>query len=142
MTDVDGRSHQRGISPRIPTSTPQVKAGKVRALAVGAAKRQAALPDVPTADEAGLPGYHVSNWVGLVAPAGAPPAIVDKLNKEITAIMQSPEMQKQLENQGLEFTVHDPGRVRHVHGEGIGQMGTRREGGRHYSAMTSTRGRL
>jgi tripartite-type tricarboxylate transporter receptor subunit TctC len=107
MTDVMG-GHTNAAFATIPTSTPQVKAGKVRGLAVGAAKRQAALPDVPTADEAGLPGYHVSNWVGLAAPAGAPPAIVDKLNKEITAIMQSPEMQKQLENQGLEFISMTP----------------------------------
>ena len=107
MTDVMG-GHTNAAFATIPTSTPQVKAGKVRALAVGAAKRQAALPDVPTADEAGLPDYHVSNWVGLVAPAGAPPAVVDKLNKEIAAIMQSPEMQKQLENQGLEFISMTP----------------------------------
>ena len=70
----------------MPTATPQVKSGKVRALAVGGAKRQAALPDVPTAAEAGLPGYEVANWVGIVAPAGTPAAIVDKLNKEIAAV--------------------------------------------------------
>lgn len=107
MTDVMG-GHTNAAFATIPTATPQVKAGKVRALAVGASRRQAALPDVPTADEAGLPGYHVSNWVGLVAPAGIPAAIVDKLNKEIAVIMQSPEMQKQLENQGLEFTAMTP----------------------------------
>jgi tripartite-type tricarboxylate transporter receptor subunit TctC len=107
MTDVMG-GHTNAAFATIPTSAPQVKASKVRALAVGASKRQAALPDVPTADEAGLPGYHVSNWVGIVAPAGTPSAIVDKLNKEVAAIMQSPEMQKQLANQGLEFTAMTP----------------------------------
>ena len=107
MTDVMG-GHTNAAFATIPTAAPQVNAGKVRALAVGATKRQAALPDVPTADEAGLPGYHVSNWVGLVAPAGAPPAIVEKLNKEIAAIMQTPEMRKQLENQGLEFSAMTP----------------------------------
>jgi tripartite-type tricarboxylate transporter receptor subunit TctC len=107
MTDVMG-GHTNAAFATIPTSTPQVRAGKVRALAVGASKRQAALPDVPTADEAGLPGYHVSNWVGIVAPAGTPSAVVDKLNKEVAAIMQSPEMQKQLANQGLEFTAMTP----------------------------------
>ncbi|MBX9773070.1 MAG: tripartite tricarboxylate transporter substrate binding protein [Xanthobacteraceae bacterium] len=107
MTDVMG-GHTNAAFATIPTATPQVNAGRVRALAVGASKRQAALPDVPTADEAGLPGYHVSNWVGLVAPAGAPPAIVDKLNKEIAAIMQTPDMQKQLANQGLEFVSMTP----------------------------------
>jgi tripartite-type tricarboxylate transporter receptor subunit TctC len=109
MTDVmGGHSHTNAAFATIPTATPQVKAGKVRALVVGASKRQAALPDVPTADEAGLPGYHVANWVGLVAPAGTPPAIVDKLNKEVAAIMQSPDMQKQLANQGLEFVSMTP----------------------------------
>jgi len=107
MTDVMG-GHTSAAFATIPTATPQVNSGKVRALAVGASKRQAALPDVPTADEAGLQGYHVSNWVGIVAPAGAPSAIVDKLNKEIAAIMQSPEMQKQLANQGLEFVAMTP----------------------------------
>jgi tripartite-type tricarboxylate transporter receptor subunit TctC len=107
MTDVMG-GHTSAAFATIPTATPQVNAGKVRALAVGASKRQAALPDVPTAAEAGLPGYHVSNWVGLVAPAGVPAAIVDKLNKEVAAIMQTPEMRKQLENQGLEFTAMSP----------------------------------
>ena len=101
MTDVIG-GHTKAVFATIPTAAPQVKAGKVRALGVGAAKRQAALPDVPTAAEAGLPGYDVANWVGIVAPAGTPAAIVDKLNKEIAAIMQSPEMQKQLANQGPE----------------------------------------
>ncbi len=99
MTDVIG-GHTNAAFATIPTAAPQVKAGKVRALGVGLAKRQAALPDVPTVAEAGLPGYEVANWVGIVAPAGTPPAIVDKLNKEIAAIMESPEMQKQLANQG------------------------------------------
>jgi tripartite-type tricarboxylate transporter receptor subunit TctC len=107
MTDVMG-GHTNAAFATIPTATPQVRAGKVRALVVGASKRQAALPDVPTADEAGLPGYHVANWVGIVAPAGTPPAIVDKLNKEIAAIMQSPDLQKQLTNQGLESNIMSP----------------------------------
>ncbi len=107
MTDVMG-GHTNAAFATIPTATPQVRAGKVRALAVGAAKRQATLPDVPTAAEAGVPGYEVANWVGLVAPAGTPPAIVAKLNKDIAAIMQSPEVQKQLANQGLETTSMTP----------------------------------
>jgi len=107
MTDVMG-GHTNAAFATIPTAVPQVKAGKVRALAVGAPKRQTALPDVPTAAEAGLPSYDVANWVGLVAPAGTPAAIVDKLNEEVAAIMQSPEMQKQLANQGLEFVSMTP----------------------------------
>ena len=95
MTDVIG-GHTSAVFATVPTATPQVKSGKVRALAVGSPKRQAALPDVPTAAEAGLPGYEIANWVGIVAPAGTPPAIVEKLNKEITAIMQSAEVQARL----------------------------------------------
>jgi tripartite-type tricarboxylate transporter receptor subunit TctC len=107
MIDVVG-GHTNAIFATVPTATPQVKSGKARALAVGAAKRQAALPDIPTATEAGLPGYDVSNWVGLVAPAGTPAAIVDKLNKEIAVIMQSDEMQKQLAAQGAETVTMPP----------------------------------
>jgi tripartite-type tricarboxylate transporter receptor subunit TctC len=99
MIDVIG-GHTNVVFATVPTATPQVKSGKVRALAIGAPKRQAALPDIPTAAEAGLPGYDVSNWVGIVAPAGTPAAIVDKLNKEIASIMQSAEVQAQLAKLG------------------------------------------
>jgi tripartite-type tricarboxylate transporter receptor subunit TctC len=107
MIDVVG-GHTNAIFATVPTATPQVKSGKARALAVGALKRQAALPDVPTATEAGLPGYDVANWVGIVAPAGTPAAIVDKLNKEITAAMQSADVQAQLAKQGAETTTMTP----------------------------------
>jgi tripartite-type tricarboxylate transporter receptor subunit TctC len=107
MIDVVG-GHTNAIFATVPTATPQVKSGKARALAVGAAKRQEALPDVPTAAEAGLPNYDVSNWVGIVAPAGTPAAIVDKLNKEIAAAMQSDEVKTQLANQGAETLYMTP----------------------------------
>jgi tripartite-type tricarboxylate transporter receptor subunit TctC len=107
MIDVVG-GHTNAIFATVPTATPQVKSGKARALAVGATKRQPVLPDVPTAAEAGLPGYDVANWIGIVAPAGTPAAIVDKLNKEIAAAMQSPEVQKQLANEGAETTSMTP----------------------------------
>ena len=107
MIDVVG-GHTNAIFATVPTAMPQVKAGKARALAVGALTRQSVLPDVPTATEAGLPGYDVANWVGIVAPAGTPTAIVDKLNKEIAAAMQSPEVQKQLVNEGAETTYMTP----------------------------------
>ena len=107
MIDVVG-GHTNAIFATVPTATPQVKSGKARALAIGALKRQSVLPDVPTATEAGLPGYDVANWVGIVAPAGTPAAIVDKLNKEIAAAMQSPEVQKQLANEGAETTYMTP----------------------------------
>jgi tripartite-type tricarboxylate transporter receptor subunit TctC len=107
MIDVVG-GHTNAIFATVPTATPQVKSGKARALAVGALTRQSVLPDVPTATEAGLPGYDVANWVGIVAPAGTPATIVDKLNKEIAAAMQSPGVQKQLVNEGAETTYMTP----------------------------------
>jgi tripartite-type tricarboxylate transporter receptor subunit TctC len=101
MIDVVG-GHTKTIFATMPTALPQVKSGKVKALGVGSAARQPVLPDVPTANEAGLPGYEVANWVGIVAPAGTPTAIVEKLNAEITAAMESPEVQKQLLAEGAE----------------------------------------
>jgi tripartite-type tricarboxylate transporter receptor subunit TctC len=101
MIDVVG-GHTKAIFATIPTGAPQVKSGKVRPLAVGAAKRVAVLPDVPTAAEAGLPGYEVANWVGIVAPAGTPAVIVEKLGKEVSAALGSPELQKHLANDGLD----------------------------------------
>ena len=101
MIDVVG-GHTKAIFATTSTGAPQIRSGKVRALGVGSAMRQAALPEVPTLTEAGLPGYEVANWVGIVAPAGTPQAIVDKLHKEISAAMDSPEVQQQLAAQGAE----------------------------------------
>jgi tripartite-type tricarboxylate transporter receptor subunit TctC len=84
------------------TTSPMLRSGKLRALGVGALKRSSILPELPTIDEAGVPGYDVSNWIGLMAPAGVPAAVVDTLHKEITAILQTPETQKQLAARGAE----------------------------------------
>ena len=101
MIDVIG-GHTKAAFPTMLTAGPQVRSGKLRALGIGAAKRQPVLPEVPTFAEAGLPGYEVANWVGIVAPAGTPAAIVEKLHKEISVAMESPEVQKQLANEGAE----------------------------------------
>ena len=69
------------------------RSGKVRALGVGETKRHPLLPEVPTIAEAGVPGYAAANWIGVVAPAGTPAAIVEKLNKEMSAALDSPEVQ-------------------------------------------------
>ena len=79
---------------------PHVKSGKLRVLAVGAPARLAALPDVPTVAEAGLPGYEFQVWIGIVAPAGTPAAVVDRLNNEIRAALAVPEIRDQLVNEG------------------------------------------
>jgi len=73
---------------------PSIKAGKVRALAVTSAQRLALLPDVPTMAEAGLPGFESYNWQGVVAPAGTPREIVERLNREINAILAKPDQRE------------------------------------------------
>jgi tripartite-type tricarboxylate transporter receptor subunit TctC len=85
------------------TSTmPHLRSGRVRALALGGAQRSPALPDLPTVTEAGLP-YEASNWIGLVAPAGTPTAVVEKLHKEIASIQNSPKVQQQLAAEGADI---------------------------------------
>ena len=93
----------------MPTVLPHVKAGKLRALASIGLARTVALPDVPTVAESGLPGFEVSNWIGLFAPAGTPSEIVAKLNAEVQKIMQSPDVQKRLETEGARFIPTTPG---------------------------------
>lgn len=81
----------------------QVKAGSVRAVAVSTAKRTAALPDVPTADEQGLKGYDANTNGGFLAPAGTPKAIIAKLNAEINAALKLPDVRAKLEAAGIEI---------------------------------------
>ena len=84
----------------LPPSLPQIKAGKLKALAVTSTTRAAALPDVPTMAEAGLPGFEASSWFGVLAPAGTPPAIVAKLNAEIGKWLASPDAKEKLQALG------------------------------------------
>jgi tripartite-type tricarboxylate transporter receptor subunit TctC len=77
-----------------------VKAGKVRALATSGKVRSAVMPDVPTLSEAGVPGYEAVIWLGLIAPKNTPPAIVDRLNAEITRIVSRPDTQAEWAKQG------------------------------------------
>jgi tripartite-type tricarboxylate transporter receptor subunit TctC len=80
----------------LPPSLPQIKAGKLRALAVTSSTRSPALPDTPTIAESGLPGYEASSWFGVLAPAGTPPAIIAKLNAEIAAWLATPEAKEKM----------------------------------------------
>lgn len=84
------------------SALPHVKSGRLRAFAVTTAKRTKPLPDVPTVAEAGVPGFEYSTWYGLVAPAGVPRPIIDKLNKATVASLSDPEVRKRYEFQGLE----------------------------------------
>ncbi len=84
----------------LPSALAQIKAGKLRALAVTSAQRAAALPDAPTIAESGLPGYEASSWFGLLAPAGTPADVVAKINGEIARWLASPEAKEKLSSQG------------------------------------------
>jgi tripartite-type tricarboxylate transporter receptor subunit TctC len=92
----------------ITTMTENVKAGQVRALGTSASKRSAVLPNVPTIAEAGVPGYESTIWIGLMAPAGTPKPIVDKLNAEINKAIRKPEMLAAWEKQGAVPLVMTP----------------------------------
>jgi tripartite-type tricarboxylate transporter receptor subunit TctC len=99
MTDVMG-GHTKVIFSSLVQTTPQIKSGKLRALGVGGTQRSTVLPDVPTIAEAGVPGYAAENWWGIVAPAGTPAAITEKLHKELTAAQDNPEAQKYFTAEG------------------------------------------
>jgi tripartite-type tricarboxylate transporter receptor subunit TctC len=85
MIDVVGGHNQVMFSSLVQT-TPQIQSGKLRALGVGGKKRSSILPDVPTVAEAGVPDYEATNWWGLVAPAGVPQAVVDRLRKAVAEV--------------------------------------------------------
>ncbi|MBM3373184.1 MAG: tripartite tricarboxylate transporter substrate binding protein [Betaproteobacteria bacterium] len=86
----------------MPPYVPQVRAGKIRALAVSTAKRSSAMPDLPSIAEAGVPGYDAGAWFGLLAPAGTPRAVVDKLSAETARILKLPEVSKRISELGAE----------------------------------------
>jgi tripartite-type tricarboxylate transporter receptor subunit TctC len=91
----------------MPTVLPHAKAGKLRAIATIGSARSAAAPDLPTIAET-LPGFEVNNWIGLFAPAGTPPDIVRRWNGEVMRIMQSPDIQARLPNEGARFSPNTP----------------------------------
>jgi tripartite-type tricarboxylate transporter receptor subunit TctC len=84
-------------------SLPQVRAGNVKAFAMMAKSRWQAAPDVPTGDEAGLPGLHISNWTGIWAPPGTPKTVIEKINAAITAALADPQVRKRYEELGQEL---------------------------------------
>ena len=86
----------------------QVKAGKLRALAVTTAQRSKLAPDLPTMAEAGVPGFDISTWFGLLAPAGTPPAVIEKWNVDVTKILSAPEMRERLAAQGADAAPDSP----------------------------------
>jgi len=99
ITDLIGGQVQV-MFDNLPSSLPQIKAGKLRAIAVTSAQRAPALPDVPTIAESGLPGFEATSWFGLVAPAGTPSSIVGRINADVNQWLQSPEAKEKLLAQG------------------------------------------
>lgn len=92
----------------VTVALPHVKSGRVRALAVTTARRSPVMPEVPTLQEAGVPGFDVASWQAFYAPAGTPPAIVQRMNAEIAKIIATPEMKEKMEGLGLEHTPNTP----------------------------------
>ena len=84
----------------VTTMAEQARAGKVRAIATSGRQRSAVLPDVPTLAEAGLPGYEATIWLGLMAPKGTPPAIVQQLNDAVSKIVSQPDVNQLWTKQG------------------------------------------
>ena len=99
IPDLIGGQIQLMIEP-LPSALPHIRGGKVRALAVTTRQRSASLPDVPTAEEAGLSGFEVMAWYGLLAPAGTPAAVVSRLNAEMNKALAQPAMRDSLAAQG------------------------------------------
>lgn len=116
ITDVVG-----GVVPLTfsdPSAKSLVDGGKLRLLAVTSAKRSRLFPDTPTMDEAGVKGFEVSNWYGLVAPAKTSPEVIGTLNAAIRKVMARPEVQKQLEGAGMEAVSTTPDEFgKHMAGE-------------------------
>ena len=101
LTDTIGGQVHMNIGSAV-QNVPHVRSGKLRALGVGGPHRLAALADVPTFAEAGVPGAEATNWWGIVAPAGTPAAVLGKLQGEIAAIVESPETQKRFQLEGAD----------------------------------------
>lgn len=96
------------VIDNLPTVLPQVKLGKLRALAVGSKKRSALAPDYPTLIEAGVPGYEATTASGMLAPAKTPSSILARLNRELNAIVGNPEVRERFFSQGLEVVGGTP----------------------------------
>jgi tripartite-type tricarboxylate transporter receptor subunit TctC len=108
LNDLLG-GHIDGMFDAMPVMAPQAKEGKVTPLAVTSAKRSAALPNVPTIKESGYPDYEMSGWFGILAPAGTPPAVAQKLRDEVAKAVADPGAVKVLESQGMEPLATQPG---------------------------------
>ena len=96
----------------ISAALPNVREGKLVALGVSTAKRSSALPNVPTIAEGGLPGFDYNLWIGMFAPAGTPPEIVDRINADVARVLQTPDARERLAALGAEPMVMTPAEFR------------------------------
>jgi tripartite-type tricarboxylate transporter receptor subunit TctC len=111
MIDVMGGQAHLTIGTII-QSLPHIRSGRLKALATGGAKRAAALPDLPTIAEAGVPGYEAVNWWSIAAPAGTPPAIIARLYAEVATYLSLPETQRRFMDEGAEVGIKSPEELR------------------------------
>jgi tripartite-type tricarboxylate transporter receptor subunit TctC len=107
MTDLLG-GHTSMAALSIASGMPHIQAGKLRGLAVTSAKRNPALPDVPTVAESGFKDFDANGWLGILVPNGTPPAVIARLNTEISKVMQKDEVKKALIAQGVEARTSTP----------------------------------
>ncbi|MEO7393170.1 MAG: tripartite tricarboxylate transporter substrate-binding protein, partial [Ramlibacter sp.] len=103
----------------LPSSMPQIKAGKLKALAVTSRQRSSVLPEVPTLEEAGgLKGFDATSWFGLLAPAGTPPEVVNRIQQEVTKSLGNPAIKEKLVAQGAIPSGNTPAEfARHIDAE-------------------------
>jgi tripartite-type tricarboxylate transporter receptor subunit TctC len=107
LTDVIG-GQVTGFFSGVASGGAQIKAGRIRALGVTTAQRSAALPDVPSIAEAGVPGYEVDGWYGLLAPKATPAAVIKRLNAELAALLSLPDMRARLLAAGIDVRASSP----------------------------------
>jgi tripartite-type tricarboxylate transporter receptor subunit TctC len=107
FTDLAGGAVQM-LFDNIPASRAMIQTGKVKVLAVSTATRSSAMPEIPTVAESGLPGFHVSAWQNVAMPAGSPTEAVNRVNKEIVKILNSPEMKKRITDMGANVVGNSP----------------------------------
>ncbi|CAN7590622.1 tripartite tricarboxylate transporter substrate binding protein [Variovorax sp. LjRoot178] len=100
LTDLAGGQVDLAVD-LLPHALPFIQSGKVRALAIASTKRSPLMPELPTAAEAGVPGYEVSSWHGFVVPTGTPQPVIDKLNREMNAIFAMDDVKKVFAQQGV-----------------------------------------
>lgn len=107
---MSGQAHMAVAT--LVTSSPHIRSGRLKALATGGAKRLPTLPDLPTAAEAGLPGYEADIWWAWATTAGTPAAVINKLNTEVAAVLKLPETAKRFAAESAEVEIRTPAEVR------------------------------